>query len=118
MKEKFLICFYLLFLTLGCSSKGVNERAKEGPVVGNLDGQTFQAEFKGSNLKVGDKLKIFRYESFDEDLKTHISRTRPEDKKKVLIGLGTVSSVLNDNFYEIKTDEPKYIPEGSFIEKL
>jgi len=118
MKEKFLISFYLLSLTIGCSSKAVRERAKEGPVVGNLDDQTFQAEYKGSNLKVGDKLKIFKYEAFNEDLKGHISRTRPEDKKKVLIGSGTVSSVLNDNYYEIKTDEPKYIPEGSFIEKL
>ena len=118
MKEKFLISFYLLTLILGCSSKTVNERIIEGPVVYNLDSQTFQAEYKGSNLKVGDKLKIFKYETFDQDLKTHISRTRPEDKKKVLIGSGTVSSVLNNNYYEIKTDGPKYIPKGSFIEKF
>ncbi|MDD4974619.1 MAG: hypothetical protein PHY93_09740 [Bacteriovorax sp.] len=119
MKHKFLtiICFFI-FAT-GCSSHLTTTVApSEGEVVSNLDSQTFHAQYKGRSLQVGDHVSILKYEDFEADLKEHQSRNLPIKKKKKVIGVGVISSVLNDHYYEFKSNTPLHIPEGAFIEKL
>ncbi|MBC7540856.1 MAG: hypothetical protein H7281_18690 [Bacteriovorax sp.] len=119
MKQKFLILSCFFTLVAGCSSHvTTSDNLPVGEVVSNVDEQTFHAQYKGRNLKVGDHVTILKYEDFESDLKDHQSRVLPLRKKKTVIGAGVISSVLNDNYYEFKSDKPQHIPEGAFIEKL
>jgi hypothetical protein len=118
MKHKFLLtCAFVL--ATGCSSHlKTIVPPSEGEVVSNLDSQTFHAQYKGRSLKVGDRVSILKYEDFEADLKEHQSRNLPLKKKKIVIGEGVISSILNDDYYEFKSSTPQHIPEGAFIEKL
>ena len=117
MKHKLLSLTCFLAFAFGCSTQ-TSKQLPEGEVVSNLDSQTFHAQYKGRNLKVGDRVSILKYEDFETDLKDHQSRNLPLKKKKTMIGQGVISSVLNDDYYEFKSDKPQHIPEGAFIEKL
>lgn len=83
-----------------------------------IDDQTFHAKFKGRDLKVGDRVRIFRYEEFEAHLQDRQSRNLPQQKKKIITGKGVISSVLDDDYYEFKSEKPKNIAEGTFIEKF
>ena len=115
MKSKVIILISLSAFLFNCSS---TKKTNEGKVVSNLGDTTFHAEYKGPNLKVGDRVSILKFSDFETDLKNHQSRSLPKKQKKVVLGEGVVSSILNDNYYEFKTDAPQHIPEGAFIEKL
>ncbi len=113
MKKKApLICFFCIAIASCSTTK------PKGEVVSYNESQFFHAKVNGPKLKIGDRVSILKYEDFNENLKTHQSKSNPIVKKKVLLGVGKVSSILKDNYYEIKSDEPKNIPEGSIIEKL
>lgn len=116
MKSELLI---LIFLTLqfGCASKAP-PKLPEGKVVSVLSDHTFHAEIIGLHLKVGDRVTILKYKDFQTDLKGHQSRTLPFKKTKIKVGEGIISSVLENNFYELQLENPQHIPEGSFVEKL
>ena len=117
MKYKLLILTFFLNFLSGCSTHALNKSPK-GEVVSNLDAQTFHVKYKGHNLRVGDRVSILQYKDFEADLKNHQSRNLPIKKEKIIIGKGVVSSILNDNYYELKSETPQHIPEGAFIEKL
>jgi hypothetical protein len=112
-----LTCFFVFIA--GCSSHMTrSDNLPVSEVVSNVDEQTFYAQYKGRNLKVGDHVSILKYEDFETDLKDHQSRVLPLRKKKIIIGAGVISSVLNDNYYEFKSAKPQHIPKGAFIEKI
>jgi hypothetical protein len=110
------LIFCLTFI--GTFSAPSSAKVPESEAIGKLHSQTFHVEFKGRNLRVGDRVSILKYEDFQTDLKNHTSKNFPLKKKKVVIGEGVVSAVLNDNYYEFKSETPQYIPDGAFIEKL
>lgn len=103
--KKNLLALTFLILT-ACSS---------APPVGNVVSETglgtFHAKYAGQNLKIGDRVKIFRMISI-----TQGEFTPPPEKK--VIGEGRVSSILHDNFYEIKSETAHHIPTDAFIEKF
>lgn len=116
MKSPLLILALILSFS-GCS-KQILVNPPEGEIVNSVDTETFHAQYNGRPLKVGDRISILKYEDFEKDLNDRRSRTMPLEKKKVSIGSGTVSSVLKDNYYELKPDTPQHIPSEAFIEKL
>lgn len=104
MKKNLLVLTFLLLTA--CSST---------PPVGNVVSETglgtFHAKYVGQDLKVGDRVRIFRMKSIDQG-----ELTPPPEKK--VIGEGRVSSILHDNFYEIKSETAHHIPIDAFIEKF
>lgn len=112
-----------LMLTLASCSQIRKTNHQEGEIVSSTDAQTFHAKYDGKDqLRVGDRISILQYEDFTQDLRLRESRNMPlsssHEKKKKIIGKATVSSILNDNFYELKLDQPQHIPSEAFIEKL
>lgn len=102
MKKTLMIL--TLLLTVACSST---------PPAGNVVSETgigvFHAKYAGKSLKVGDKVKIFVMESI-----TQGESTTPPAKK--VVGEGRVTSILKENFYEIKSESAHHIPSDAFIE--
>ncbi|MGZ3788865.1 MAG: hypothetical protein ACXVLQ_10095 [Bacteriovorax sp.] len=115
MKRKFLLLAYFLIIA-SCSTQ--SEKAhKEGEIISSLDSRTYHAQYMGKDLKIGDKVKIVEYD-FNYNLKNRQSKNLPMPQKKKVIGEAVVSSILNDHFYELKSDKPQHIPAEAFIEKL
>ena len=117
MKFKFFILIFSLSILFSCASKTSNNFS-DGKVVNFSSDKTFQAEYKGQILKIGDRVSILKYKDLKSKFKTHQSKILPIKQKKIIIGEGVVSSVLKNSFYEFKSESPQYIPEGAFIEKL
>lgn len=120
MKNKF-ITIGLLFTLLSCSQ--VSEtNLPHGEILSSSDNQTFHAKYYGKDsLKIGDRVRILEYEDTSTDLKLKKSRTLPfstKNVKKRILDLATISSVLDDNYYELKSDNSKHIPQEAIIEKL
>lgn len=117
---KFLTFGFFLML-LSCSETPQVTQS-ESLISSTMGPQTFQAKYKGKGqLRVGDRLRILEYEDFVEDLKEKESRNMPlgnYEKRKKIIGHATVSTVLDDNYYEFKLDKPQPVPAEVFIEKL
>lgn len=119
MKNKFpaFVCSLTCLLALaGCSSSSVKSPTA-GEIVSAVDTQTYHAQYMGKDLKIGDKVKIVEYDLVG-DLKHKQSRNMPFAQKKKVIGEATVSSILNDNYYELKSDKPQHVPADAFIEKF
>lgn len=110
------------FLTLLACSETPQVIQSESLISSTQETQTFQAKYKGrEQLQVGDRLRILKYEDFVENLKEKESRNIPignYEKRKKVIGHATVSTVLEDNYYEFKLDKPQYVPSEAIIEKL
>lgn len=104
MTKTLLVLSFLLLAS--CSSK-----PPSGKVVSETGLGIFHAKYAGKDLNVGDKVKIFRMESMTQ------GELAPPPVKKVL-SEGRVTSILHDNFYEIKTETAHHIPTDAFIEKL
>jgi hypothetical protein len=104
MKKNLLVLTFLLLTA--CSST-----PPAGNVVSETSVGTFHAKYPGQNLKIGDRVRIFRMKSIAQG-----EFTPPPEKK--IIGEGRVSSILHDNFYEIKSETAQHIPTDAFIEKL
>lgn len=108
----YLLSFFSILL-FSCASK---KPIPEGEIVGTLDAQTYQAHFKGPVLKLGEKVKIIEY-NWNTDIPHRHSRILPDIQEKRIIGQATITTILNDNYYELKTEKPQYIPNDAFIEK-
>lgn len=115
MKNKFLLLtsFYFLFACSTPSSKP----PVQGEIVSVLNSNTYQAEYAGPRLRIGDKVKIIEYD-LDTNMKQRNSRNVPFNQKKKVIGEATVSSIINDHFYELKSERPQHVPSDALIEKF
>ncbi|RPJ77725.1 MAG: hypothetical protein EHM20_05590 [Alphaproteobacteria bacterium] len=120
MKNK-IITAGLLFTLFSCSQ--VSEtNPPHGEILSSTDTRTFHVKYYGKDtLKIGDRVRILEYEDTSTDLKLKKSRTLPfstKNAKKKVLDLATISSVLDDDYYELKSDNSKHIPEDAIVEKL
>ncbi len=120
MKNK--IASLALFLTLASCSQVSETDHSYGEIVSSTDTQTFQAKYYGKgNLHLGDRVRILEIEDTDTSLKLKKSRNMPfstKQSKKKIIDHATISTVLEDNYYELKSDHAKHVPAEAVIEKI
>ena len=117
MKHQLLSATYILISFLSIPSSNAAPLKATGDITNGPDAQTFYSEYKGKHpLKVGDKVQIREYNF--SDLKHRQSKTMPFKTNSKVVGEATVSSIIKDNYYELKTDEPQHISGDAFIEKL
>lgn len=112
--------FFSIMIALAgsCTHETKTTNPPSGDVVQVSGAQTFQATYRGrENLQVGDKVRIMSYD-FGDDFKSRSSRLFPLSSNKKQIGEATVSGVLSDHYYELKTTRPLPMPGDAFIEKL
>lgn len=124
MKHQLKI-FGLLITLFSCahdSKKNKDNQRPVGEIISNVNSEILHAKFTGKEaLRVGDRITILQYKDFADDLKQRDSRNlplKPHEKQKKVLGSATVSSILNDGYYELKLDRPQHIPAEAFIEKL
>lgn len=117
-KQLMTLVFLLSFLS--CSR--TSEVASTGEVVSSTGIQSFQAKYNGKEpLRIGDRVNIIEQQAYSEDLRIRESRNMPfmtDKQNQKIIGQASVSNILNDNFYEFKTDKPQHVPESALIQKL
>lgn len=106
-KISFILPFLLIawLISWGCSSNQV------GKVVSETGNNSLHVKYTGQKLKVGDRVRIIQMET--ESTGEYASLA-----KKKVIGEGRVSTILEGNFYEIKTETAQHVPTGAIIEKL
>lgn len=112
----------IILITFGCSHQSYSPtkttNRPSGEISYGAELNTYRAEYKGKeSLKIGDKVRIMQYE-FAEGLKQKQSRAFPLTSTKKQIGEATVSGILGDQYYELKTTSPHPLPGNAFIEKL
>jgi len=114
MKKKIIMACSLILL--GCSSnkQSSTHSATEGKLV---ETKTYRVKYPGASLRVGDKLNVVQYE-YDPSLAVRPSRNKPVAIRKKVINKAWVTSVLEDNNYEIEIDKSEKMPSDSFIEKI
>ena len=105
MKKNVLFLAFIIILGTSCSSRPTGEVLN---VTGN---DTFQAKYSGPELRIGDRVKLVKVEFDPNGYEGQLG-------KKIVIGEGRVSTILNKGLYEIKTETAQYIPTDAFIEKL
>lgn len=114
MKNQILVLPFLIVFTTTCSKPPVI-----GEVVNVTSSQNFQAKYLGQDLKVGDKVLIYQEVKPKLTVNNEKRNDIPFKEKKSVIGKGIVMDVLSNNYYEIKADNPQYIPnEDAYIQKL
>jgi hypothetical protein len=115
------IKLFILLITLAFSAACTHQTQRNPPsgdITYGPDPYTYQATFSGKGgLKLGEKVRIMTYE-FNRSLKEHQGRNFPLSSSKTQIGEATVSNILSNNFYELKTEKPKPLPGNAFIEKF
>lgn len=105
MGIKLILLFSFLCFT-SCSSN-----KPTGHVVSETGVGVFHVKYTGQQLNVGDKVKIIKMDSKD-------SGEYSPPASKTVIGEGRVSSILHDNYYEIKSETAHHIPKDALIEKF
>lgn len=117
MKIKLFILFNTLALSAACTQQ-TQRNPPSGDITYGSDPYTYQATYAGKGgLKLGEKVRIMTYE-FNKSLKEHQGRNFPLSSSKTQIGEATVSNVLSNNYYELKTEGPRPLPRNAFIEKF
>ncbi len=104
-------------LTLvGCSSakQNIANKGVEGKLV---ETKSYRVKYLGPSLKIGDRLNVVQYE-YDPSLAARPSRNKPVAIRKKVVSKAWVSSVLEDNNYEVEIDKTEKMPSDSYIEKI
>ncbi len=113
-KKNLILSCLLISISLPLQARSLVPAS--GEIVSTIDTQTFHAQYKGKDLRVGDRVRIVEYD-FNRGQKNRPSRMLPMAQRRRIVGTATVSSLLKDNYYELKSDTPQHVPAGAFIEK-